>query len=341
MHTLRLITLSLASAGLAVTLSAASAAPAQTWEVSKTVHIGGEGAWDYLTVDPASHRLFVPRTTHTQIIDEDSGTVLGDVPGQKGAHGVAVVPKLNRGFITDGGGTGAIIVFDLKTYATLGRITTMPDSDGIIYDPSQDLVLAVSGDGGALMAFHPDIDPAAGKFDTIDLGGKPEFLAADGSGKVYINLVDKDMVAVVDLKSRKVIDRWPVAPGGLPVGMALDPATHELVIGCRKPQMLVFMDTATGKIDASLPIGAGVDATKVDGGQAFASTGDGNLTVAAQKDGKWEVVQTVKTPAGARTMGIDPASRRILMPTAELQPATVGRPRPKPDTFMIVVVEGK
>ena len=338
MRTLRLISLALASATLAFTF--AVAASAQTWDVAKTIHIGGEGAWDYLTVDPASHRLFVPRTTHTQIIDEDSGTVLGDVPGQKGAHGVAIVPRLNRGFVTDGGGTGAILVFDLKSYAASARIATMPDSDGIIYDAKQDLVLAVSGDGGALMAFHPDIDPATGKFDTIDLGGKPEFLAADGAGKVFINLVDKDLVAVVDLKSRKVVDRWPVAPGGSPVGMALDPATHNLVIGCRKPQMLVFMDAATGKINASLPIGAGVDATKVGGGQAFASTGDGNLTVAAQQAGKWGVVQTVKTPAGARTMGIDPSSHRIFMPTAELLPAATGRPRPKPDTFMIVV-EGK
>jgi hypothetical protein len=344
MRAIRFASLSLASAGLALTLCAASSARTQTWDVSKTVHIGGEGAWDYLTVDAQSHRLYVPRTTHTQIIDENSGAVLGDVPGQKGAHGVAVVPKLNRGFITDGGGTGAIMVFDLKTFATLGRIATMPDSDGIIYDEKQDLVLTVSGDGGALMTFHPDIDPAAGKVTTIDLGGKPEFLAADGAGKVFVNLEDKDLVAVVDLKTGKVVNRWPVAPGGSPVGMALDAASHDLVIGCRKPQMLVFMNTATGKIDASLPIGAGVDATKVGGGQAFASTGDGNLTVAAQQGGKWAVVQTVKTPIGARTMGIDAASNRIFMPTAEMQPAApgaTGRPRPKPDTFMIVVVEGK
>jgi DNA-binding beta-propeller fold protein YncE len=326
------------SLGLALTLGTASSAPAQTWEATKTIHIGGEGAWDYLTVDPQSHRLFVPRTTHTQVIDEDSGKVLGDIPGQKGAHGVAVVPKLNRGFITDGGGTGAIIVFDLKTYAVLGRIQTVPDSDGIIYDAKQNLVLAVSGDGGTLMTFAPDIDPAKGKVTSIDLGGKPEFLAADGAGKVFINLEDKDIVAVVDLKSGKVINRWPVAPGGAPVGMALDAATHTLVVGCRKPQMMVFMNAETGKITATLPIGPGVDATKVDGGQAFASSADGTLAVASL-DGK--LLQTVKTPLAARTMGIDPQTHRIYMPTAELEPATTGRPKAKPDTFMIVVVEGK
>src|SRR5450631_653548 len=269
------------SLGLALTT-----APAQTWSVTKTYPIGGEGSWDYLTVDAPSHRLYVPRSTHTQVIDEESGKVLGDIPGQKGTHGVAVVPRLNRGFITDGGGTGAILVFDLKTFATLGSIKAMPDADGIIYDAKQNLVLAVSGDGGALMTFAPDIDPATGKVTTIDLGGKPEFLAADGAGKVFVNLEDKDLVAVVDLKTSKVIARWPVAPGGSPVGMALDAATHSLVIGCRKPAMMVFMNTESGKITASLPIGPGVDATKVDGAQAFASSGDGTLAVASLKDNK-------------------------------------------------------
>jgi DNA-binding beta-propeller fold protein YncE len=339
MRITRLIGLSL---GLALTLGAA-AAPAQTWSVTKTFPIGGEGAWDYLTVDAPSHRLYVPRTTHTQVIDEESGKVLGDIPGQKGAHGVAVVPKLNRGFITDGGGTGAILVFDLKTYATLGRIATVPDTDGIIYDAKQNLVLAVSGDGGTLMVFPPDIDPAAGKVTSIDLGGKPEFLAADGAGKVFIALQDKDLVAVVDLKTSKVIARWPAAPGGSPVGMALDPATHSLVIGCRKPQMMVFMSAETGKVTASLPIGPGVDATKVDGAQAFASSADGTLAVAAQKNGTWEIVQTVKTPPAARTMGVDAQTHRIFLPTAEMEPpaAAGGRPHAKPGTFMIVVVESK
>jgi outer membrane protein assembly factor BamB len=328
------------SLGFVLTLGVA-AASAQTWSVTKTLPIGGDGAWDYLTVDSQTHRLFVPRTTHTQVIDEVSGKVLGDIPGQQRAHGVAIVPKLNRGFITDGGGTGAIIVFDLKTYATLGRIQTVPDTDGIIYDAKLDRVLAVSGDGGTLMNFAPNIDPSSGKVESIPLGGSPEFLASDGSGKVFINLEDKDVVAVVDLNAHKVINRWPVAPGGHPVGLALDTKSHSLIIGCRKPQMMVVMNVDSGKISTSLPIGAGVDATKVDGGQAFASNGDGTLTVAAEKNGKFEVEQTVKTPAGARTMGIDSATHRIFLPTAELEPATTGRPKPKPGTFMIVVVEAK
>src|SRR5882757_10507289 len=124
-----------------------------SWEVVKTFPIGGQGAWDYLTVDSQTHRLFVPRSTHTMVIDAESGKVLGDIPGQKIAHGVALVPRLGRGFISDGGGDGAIVVFDLKSYAVLGTIAAKPDADGIIYDPSIDRVLVVSGDKGVLMSF--------------------------------------------------------------------------------------------------------------------------------------------------------------------------------------------
>jgi DNA-binding beta-propeller fold protein YncE len=310
------------------------------WAVVQTFHIGGAGSWDYVTVDAPNHRLFVTRSTHTQAIDTDSGKVLGDIPGQVRSHGVAIVPKLNRGFITDGGGTGSIIVFDLKTYAVLGSIPTMPDSDGIIYDAKQDRVLAVSGDGGTLMTFAPEIDPKNGKIDPpIQLGGKPEFLAADGAGKVFVNLVDKDLVAVVDLKSGKVIARWPVAPAGQPVGMSMDAATHRLFIGCRNPQRLVVMNDETGKIEAEIPIGAGVDATAAGSGLAFASAGDGTLTVAAEKAGGFDVLQTVKTPTGARTMGLNAETHRLFLPTAEMTPAAAGaRPAPKPDSFMIVVV---
>lgn len=312
------------------------------WKVIKTFPVGGDGGWDYLTVDSASHRLFVPRSTHTMVLDADTGKVLGDIPGQKIAHGVAVVPSVGRGFITDGGGSGAIVVFDLKTYAVLGTLATVPDTDGIIYDAAQNRVLAVAGDSGVLMTFKPDIDPKNGKIDPpIELGGAPEFLAADGSGKVYINLEDKDLVAVVDLNTRKVVARWPVAPGGHPVGMAIDPKTHRLFVGCRKPQKMIVMSAETGKVLADLPIGVGVDATKFDAGHAFASCRDSSFFVVDEKSGKFVIAQTVKTPAGARTMGVDPATHRIYLPTAELedQPAgSTGRPKPKPGTFMIVEI---
>ena len=321
---------------------AASMLPASTqtnWKVLHTFHVGGDGSWDYVTTDAPNQRLFVTRSTHTMAIDEVTGKVLGDIPGQIRSHGIALVPALGRGFITDGGGPGAIVVFDLRTYAVLGKIPAVPDADGIIYDKKLNRVLAVSGDGNELLTFSPDIDPTTGKLDPpIPLGGAPEFLASDGSGKVYVNLEDKDLVAVVDLHTRKVVDRWPVAPGGHPVGMAMDPATNRLLIGCRNPQLLVVMNAETGTVESSLPIGAGVDATSFDAGQAFASADDGTLTVTSVKDGKWVVDQTVTTPMGARTMGLDPATHRIYLPTAELEPAATGRPRQKPDTFMIVEV---
>src|SRR5437762_4624402 len=202
-----------ASAAFLMTVFPLANGQQPTWQTSKTLHIGGDGAWDYVTVDPQTNRLFVTRSTHTQIIDTTSGKVEGDIPGESRSHGTAIVPAANRGFITEGGGEGAIDVFDLSTYKLLGKIHTMPDSDGIIYDSFQNLILAVSGDEGKLMTFKPDIDIATGKFETIDLGGAPEFLATDHDGKAYINLEDKNLVAVVDLKTNKVVDRWPVAPG--------------------------------------------------------------------------------------------------------------------------------
>jgi len=315
---------------------------AQTnWEVEKKLKIGGEGAWDYLTVDPKTHRLFVPRSTHTMVIDADSGKTLGDIPGQKIAHGVAIVPEVGRGFISDGGGDGAVVVFDLTTYAVLGKIVAQPDADGIIFEPGSGLVLVVSGDKGVLMSFKPDIDLKSGKIDApIDLGGAPEFLASDGAGKLYINLMDKDQVAVVDLHERKVVARWAVAPGGSPVGMSIDTKTRRLMIGCRNPRKLIVMSTDDGKVLSDLPIGETVDATKVENGQIFASCRDGSLSVAREKSpGKYEIAQVVKTHVGASTMTIDSTAHRIYLPAAEFEDSKEGqRPKPKAGTFMIVVV---
>ena len=312
------------------------------WEVVKTFQIGGTGSWDYLTVDPQTHRLYVPRSTHTMVIDAASGRTIADIPGQKIAHGVAIVPRAGRGFISDGGGDGAVVIFDLKTNAILGTLVAQPDADGIIFDPVSGRVLVVSGDKGVLMSFKPDIDPKSGRIDApIELGGAPEFLAVDDAGRIYINLMDKNEVAVVDFETRKVVARWPVAPGGAPVGMTIDTKKHRLFIGCRKPQKLIVMSTVDGKVLSDLPIGESVDATKIEGGQAFASCRDGSLAVASEKSpGKFEIVQTVKTPPGARTMGVDPGTHRIYLPTAEFEepkPGSKGRAT-KPGTFMIVVV---
>lgn len=345
MGTMRWVFTALAALLMFMAISLPVRAQQPTWQVTKTLHIGGEGGWDYVTVDARTNRLFVTRSSHTQVIDTATGKVLGDIPGQARSHGTAIVPAVNRGFITEGGGPGAIDVFDLTTYKLLGKIPTMPDSDGIIYDRFANLILAVSGDKGKLMTFNPDIDLQTGRIDPpIDLGGAPEFLAADSDGKAYINLEDKDLVAVVDLKTHKVIARWPVAPGGHPVGMSIDGRDHLLFIGCRDPQKLIVMSTETGKVVAALPIGSTVDATKYVGDQAFASCGgSGELFVASQKEGKWQVDQVVKTAMGARTMDIDGDNHTIYMPTADREPAAPGErgPRMKPDSFMIVEVSQK
>jgi DNA-binding beta-propeller fold protein YncE len=319
-----------------------SAASAQTnWEVVKTFPIGGLGGWDYLTVDPQTHRLYVPRATHTMVIDAETGKTIADMPGQKNAHGVALVPSAGRGFISDGGGDGALAIFDLKTNNVLGSLPAMEDTDGIIYDAFSGCVLAVSGRGKTLIVFKPDIDPRNGKLDDrIALRGEPEFLAADGAGKVYINLMTTNEVAVVDLKVRKVVAHWPVAPGGAPVGMSIDTKKGRLFIGCRKPQKLIVMSTADGKVLADMPIGENVDAIKMAGDEVFASCRDSTLSVAKETGaGKFEIVQVVKTRPGARTMGIDTTTHRIYLPTAVLEETKAGSAgRPKPDTFMIVVV---
>jgi hypothetical protein len=322
------------------TLSARAAAQG-TWAVENTFHIGGEGGMDYVTLDAKNHRLYVPRSTHTMVIDADSGKTIADIPGQRHNHGVALVPEAGRGFISDG--DGAVVIFDLKTNAVLGTVKARPDADGIIFDKASGLVLVVSGDDGVLMTLKPDVDPKTGSIDApIDLGGKPEFLASDGAGKVYINLEDKDQVAVVDLKARKVLAHWPVAPGGSPVGLSIDTVMRRLFIGCRKPQKLIVMSTDDGKVLADLPIGAGVDATKFDGHQAFASCRDGKLSVAGETaSGKFEIVQTVTTAVGAKTMDVDPGTHKIYLPTAEFEeqkPGATGRPAARPGSFMIVVV---
>jgi DNA-binding beta-propeller fold protein YncE len=302
------------------------------------LHVGGEGGWDYLTVDPQHKLLYVPRTTHTMVLEAASGKTAADIPGQLRNHGVALVPGVGRGFISDGK-DASVTIFDLKTYRVLGKLKAADDADGIIYDPYCGKVLVSCGDANVLLVISPDVDPQNGKLDaTIALGGKPEFLAAD-QGRVYVNLEDKDQVAVVDTKTMKLVDRWPTAPGGAPVAMAIDPARHRLFVGCRKPQMLLVMSTNDGRVLAHLPIGAGVDAAAFDG-DVFASCRDGTLAVARETSpGNFEIVQTVSTRPGAKTLGLDPATHTLYLPTAELQRPAGGQSRatPKPGTFMVLV----
>jgi hypothetical protein len=324
-----------------VRISASTLPMAGIYTEPEILHVGGQGGWDYLTVDPDHKLLFVPRSSHTMVLDAANGNIVADITGQKRNHGVALVPGAQRGFISDGE-DASVVIFDLKTYAVLGKVRVEPDADGIIFDPSSNKVLLVCGDAGVLIPISPDIDAATGRADAaVDLGGKPEFLVADGQGKVYVNLVDRNQVAVVDTKTMKVLGRWSTSPGGSPVGLSMDREHRRLFVGCRNPRTLVIMNADNGQVLDDLPIGAGVDATQFDG-EAFASCRDGTLAVARETSpGKFEIVQTVKTPMGARTMGIDPKTHTLYLPTAEfLAPASANsRPVPKPDSFMIVVVK--
>jgi DNA-binding beta-propeller fold protein YncE len=336
------ISLALAAGLLTASLTRGDATPPSGgYAVQKTIKIGGQGRWDYVSVDPTAHRLYVTRSTHTQVIDTETGKVVLDVAGQQRSHGVAAAPAVGRGFITDGG-AGTIVIFDLKTGDVLGNSPAADDADGLIFDPGTGKVLATCGDAGVLAVLDAAADPKTAKAGTVDLGGKPEFLAADGKGMAYVCVNDKNEIAVVDLKAMKVTARYPIGSGTKPTGVSIDPKNGRLFVGCRN-QLLVVLDTAGGKVLAELPIGRGNDACGFDPGtgEAFASCGDGTLTVVKETSaGKFEVAQTVKTPNGARTLAVDPSTHTVYLPTAEFGPAQPGQRRPemKADSFMIAVV---
>ena len=309
--------------------------------MAATIKIGGDGGWDYATLHRG--RIYVTRVTHTMVIDASTGRIVADIGGQQGSHGVAIVPDVRRGFISDGG-SGSVVIFDLKTHEVLGKVPAAEDADGIIYDRASNRVLVMCGDAHQMVAIAPDVNPNGGKpAATVDLGGSPEFAVADEKGKVYVNIADKDEVAVVDTKTMKVVARWPTAPGMRPTGMSIDRATRRLFIGCRNKKLIV-MNADDGKIVADLPIGAFVDATAFRGGLAFASCGDGTLTIVREvSPDKFEVAQVLKTELGARTMAVDPSGVMIYLPTADLTfPAGSNpehpRPVPVPGTFRILVV---
>ncbi len=320
------------------------AADAPAFAVTAAYKVGGEGRWDYLICDPSGKRLYVPRTSHTMVLDAVTGALIADIPGTDGVHGVALAVDAGRGF-TSNGKAATSTVFDLTTNATLGTIATAEDPDCIIYDPASKHVLACCGDAGVIIPFLASVALPGKAEAPVALGGKPEFAAADGQGKVYVNLVDKSEVAVLDTKSMTVIAHWPLAPGANPTGMSIDTKSHRLYIGCRN-QVLIVMNAEDGSVLAHLPIGPGVDATAVHGGLGFASCGDATLAVVSETaPGTFTIVQTVTTAPGARTMAINGHSGTIYMPSADFPPAppsAPGQPKarqaPLPGSFKILVV---
>jgi DNA-binding beta-propeller fold protein YncE len=311
-----------------------------SYRVTHTYPLGGDGSWDYIVPDPPNHRLFIARQTRVMVVDEDSGKLLGEVEGIQGAHGTAVAESTGHGFATEGNGK-SVAMFDLKTFKVLGRIPAAEDADAIVYDSASNRVFTLNGDAHSSTV----IDPKAGTLITnIPLGGKPEYGASAGDGKVYANLTDTSEVVEIDAKTATVTRRWFTAPCKQPVSMAIDTAHHRLFSGCRSGVMAVS-DYQAGKIVATLPIGTGVDGAGYDAasGNAFASNANGTLTVIHQDTAdQYHVVENVETPVGSRNMGLDPSNHRVFMMSAKFGPAPAngrGRPPALPGSFALIVIE--
>jgi DNA-binding beta-propeller fold protein YncE len=323
-----------------IAMTTLAAQSSSSYVVTHTYLLGGDGSWDYVVPDPPEHRVFIARQTRLMVVDEDHGTLLGEVTGIDGAHGTAIATRTGHGFATSGNDQ-SVLMFDLKTFKVLGKIPAALDADAIVYDGVSNRVFTLNGDAHSSTV----IDPTQGTLITnIPLGGKPEYGASAGDGKVYANLTDTNEVVEIDAKAATVSKRWPTAPCTAPVSMAIDTAHHRLFSGCRGGSMAVSNYQA-GKIVATLPIGKGVDGAGFDPafGDAFASNADGTLTVIHEDSpDQYRVVQSVPTPQGARNMGLDPTNHRIFIVSAALGPAPAGgrgRPPVLPGSFTVTVIE--
>lgn len=306
-------------------------------KVPMTAAPGGGEYFDYITFDDGSRRIYLSHGTEVKVLDADTYASLGTVTGLKRDHGVAIVHELNRGFISDGD-AAEVVMFDLKTLQVTGRIKTDKDADSIIYDPASKRIFCFNGDANSAYV----IDPADGKvIATLALGGAPEQAVSDGKGTIYDNLEDKNEVIAIDSRSLKIKSRWPVAPAGQPVAIAMDRQHRRLFIGSRNPAVLVVMDADTGKIiGASYPIGARVDTAVFDSGtgDAACSTGDGTIHIFHEESpDRISAVQTVKTESGAKTMAFDPKTHNLFVDTADFGAPVNGRPAPRPGTFRLLV----
>lgn len=339
MHSIVLVLTLAAVAPLFAQPSAAPLVPT-AYRVAHTYLLGGDGSWDYIVPDPPRHRLFIARQTRLMVVDENTGKLLGEVPDIHGAHGTAIAESTGHGFATSGNDQ-SIVMFDLKTFKPLGRIPAAEDADAIVFDPASNRVFTLNGDAHSSTV----IEPREGKLITnIPLGGKPEYGASAGDGKVYANLTDISEVVEIDANSATVTRRWSTAPCKQPVSMAIDTAHHRIFSGCRSGVMAVS-DYQAGKVVATLPIGKGVDGAGYDptSGNAFASAADGTLTVIHQDSpDQYRVVQTLETPEGSRNMGLDPANHRVYVVSAkfgELPAGGRGRRPVLPGTFSLLVIE--
>jgi YVTN family beta-propeller protein len=304
---------------------------------------GGREYFDYINVDAAARRAYLSHGTEFLVVNLDTGDLAGKITGLQRDHGVALVPELGRGYISDGD-AAQIVIFDLKTFKTLGQIKGEKDADSIIYDPASKRVFVFNGDSKSATV----IDPAAGTvLATLPLGGAPEQAVADGKGMIYDNLEDTNEVIAIDSRAMKITARWPVTAGGQPVSIAMDRQHRRLFIGCRDPKVFLVMDADSGKvIGQPFPIGGRVDSNTFDPetGLAAAATGDGTIHIFHEDSpDKFTVVQTVKTEYGAKTMALDSKTHNLLVDTSDFETpppdAKKKNPQPqaKPGTFHLLI----
>ena len=322
---------------------AALAESAPDYHLVKTYKLGGEGGWDYLTLDPDARRLYISRATHVIVLNVDSGKPVGDIPDTPGVHGITLAPGLGRGF-TSNGREGTVSIFDLKTLKTLSKVKVGDNPDAILYDAATKRVFTFNGKSDDATAIDAEKGTVVG---TIKLEGKPEFAVTDEKGGVIVNLEDKSQLLALDPAKLAVKSRWPLAPCEEPSGLAMDRKNRRLFAGCDNKVMAV-VDADSGKVITTLPIGGGVDATAYDDETklAFASCGEGVLTVVREESpDKFSVAENAKTEPKARTMALDPKTHQVYLVTAKFGPApapTADQPHPRPpvlpDSFVVLVM---
>src|SRR6478736_6404979 len=307
------------------------------------IPIGGEGGWDILTIDSAASRLYLSHATKVVVVDLKTNSVTGEIADTPGIHAFVAVPEVRRGFSSNGKESKSSAV-DLTTLKTTSKIDTGANPEAVVYEARHGEVYIFNHTGNSVTVINAkDATVSA----TIPLGGSPEFAAVDETaGRVYCNIEDKSEVAVIDVDKHEVVAHWSLAPGEGPSGIALDATHHRLFSGCHN-KMMVMLDTESGKVIDTVPIGAGVDGCAFDDGTqlAFASCGDGTTIIAREvAPGKLTVIQTLKTERGARTMALDPKTHRIYLPSAKFEPAPSPLPgtsptRPKivPNTLKLLV----
>lgn len=332
------------SAGFGLWIACAAlvaAAEAPGLKMTKKFDVPGDGGFDYIVFDSSANRLYVSHGTKVDVLDANSGKVLGVVEDTPGVHGIAIVPQLHRGFVTNGG-NATVSVFDTATFKTLSRIPVAKDPDFVLYDARSKRVLVCHGDAAQITAIDPEKRAVAGK---IDLGGGAEAAVVDGRGHGFVNLEESATVVSFDPQALTVKQKWPITGCKTPTGLAMDTAHARLFIGCRS-RVLAVMDANTGHVITTLPIGERVDAVAYDAENQliFASNWDGTVSVIHQKGAdEYESAGDIKTQTSAKTMAFDPKSKRLFLSAAEMVPPPAGakgsRPRPKPGTFAVLVVE--